>query len=218
MIEGYTPTDLLNAYAHGLFLMADDRDTPAHWYTAEQRGQLPITSLHIPRSLKKYMRKTPYHITINQDFEAVIKACAAQTTERTETWINEEIEQSFITLHQQGHAHSVEYRDETGQLLGGLYGLSLGGTFCGESMFSRSPNASKIALIHLCARLYKGGYKILDTQFKNDHLGQFGIYEISHQNYLAELHRHLTIQTDFLLHGINEKEILEEYWQHRQTL
>ncbi len=186
------------------------QDTEAGWLYPKNRGQLSIQNLHIPRSLKKALRKTKYAITIDQDFEPLITACAESTTDRQETWINPQIRDSFIALNKQGHAHSIEYR-ENGELKGGLYGLSIGGAFCGESMFSRAPNASKIALIHLCARLSMAGYTLLDTQFTNEHLEQFGVFEISHEEYLKHLTPTLGEQLDFMLKGISEGQILKKY-------
>jgi len=202
---------MVSAYCQGLFPMADSADDLfLKWYLPKRRGQLSIPDLHIPRSLKKFMRQSEYTITIDQDFEGVIRACAETTPERSQTWINEPIITLFLQAHEAGLAHSVEYR-LNGELKGGLYGLALGGIFCGESMFSRAENASKTALVHLCARLHKGGFKTLDTQFTNEHLEQFGVTEISNEDYQERLRAHLPLQTDFLLEGITEEEILQDY-------
>lgn len=207
----YTPQVMLSAYAEGFFPMAEGANEPTMWYQSDKRGQIPIHDLHIPRSLKKTMRKTNYTITHNQEFETVLNACAEQTNSRKETWINDEIKQAFINLNHIGHAHSIEYR-ENGELKGGLYGLHLGGLFCGESMFSRTSNASKIALVHLCARLAKGGFKVLDAQFLNDHLEQFGAYTITHDEYIKRITPALNMKTDIFLKGISEKKLIDEFF------
>ena len=167
---------LIEAYKQGLFPMAHSRHSPyVHWVCPEERGQLPILDLYIPKSLKKTVKKSPYTVKVDTDFSAVIAACAAAQDDRPETWINDEIINAYTKLHEKGIAHSIECWDGD-QLVGGLYGLKLGGAFFGESMFSRSRDASKVALVHLCARLWQGGFEILDTQFVNDHLMQFGVY------------------------------------------
>jgi len=209
----FTPEQILAAYAQGYFPMADsEQDAEAGWLYPKMRGQLSIDHLHIPRSLKKVIRQSNYNITINQDFDSVIRACADTTNmaQRQETWINPQIRDSFIELNIQGYAHSVEFRQD-GVLQGGLYGLSIGGAFCGESMFSRTPNASKIALVHLCARLQMAGYTLLDTQFTNAHLEQFGVFEISHEEYLARLTPTLGQRLNFELCGVSEASILKSY-------
>jgi leucyl/phenylalanyl-tRNA--protein transferase len=183
---------VLDAYRCGLFPMAESRDSDEfYWYDPPQRGQLSITDLHIPKRLKRTALSAPYRITINQDFAGVIDGCAAQRNDRKETWINHGIRNLFIALHHEGHAHSVECYQGT-NLVGGLYGLALGGAFMGESMFSRARDASKIALIGLCAQLWKQGFTLLDTQYINDHLTQFGAYEIPKDDYLTLLHKALT--------------------------
>ena len=169
--------------------MAENRESPDfYWYDPPRRGQLSLTTLHVPTRLQKTIRQNLYHISINQDFAAVIDGCAAFTDDRKETWINRGIRDLFIALHRAGHAHSVEARDKTGALVGGLYGLAIGGAFMGESMFSRATDASKISLIALCAQLHHQGFTVLDIQFINDHLTQFGAYEIPREAYKAKLH------------------------------
>ena len=173
-----TPDILLNAYRHGLFPMAEAADaSDLNWYLPEQRGQLPIANLHVPKSLRKLLLKTrPFTVNVNTDFRAIIAMCAEETQDRPSTWINDTIIDLYCDLHAAGHAHSVECRDpSSGEIFGGLYGVSIGQIFCGESMVSRAPNASKVALVHLCARLQTGRFKVLDTQFINDHLLQFGL-------------------------------------------
>ncbi len=183
---------LLAAYSQGIFPMADDAQSEfVHWVCPEMRGQLSITGLHVPRRLKKVVRQMRlkgrfYEIKINSDFEAVMRCCGEQTRERQETWINDQIITAYTDLHKMGHAHSVECWQD-GALIGGLYGVAIGGAFFGESMFSRQSGASKVALVHLAARLYHTGYKVLDTQFTNPHLEQFGIYEVPHQDYIENL-------------------------------
>ena len=214
-----TPELLLAAYKEGLFPMAYGGDSPyVHWVCPEERGQLSITNMHISKSLQKLVRKNLKDnmllIRIDQDFEGVIRACAEETNTRPETWINQQIIDAFCALHKLGHAHSVEVW-QNGALVGGLYGLAIGGAFCGESMFSRVSNASKIALVHLAARLYNGGFTLLDTQFTNEHLEQFGVYEVQHTDYKKRLDTAVKTNTDFVLEGVSDREILEAYFDMR---
>lgn len=217
---------LIEAYKQGLFPMAYNAGSPfIHWVCPELRGQLSIENLHIRRSLRKVIKRgliegTPYHVTIDKAFEAVIGLCAESVETRPETWINDPIRKAFINLHHEGHAHSVEvWREgENGQkLAGGLYGLAIGGAFFGESMFSRRADASKIALVHLCARLWKGGFTLLDTQFINDHLKQFGVYEMPHREYIKQLRAATEHKADFCLDGTDEKTILNDYLNNHQS-
>ena len=169
-----TPELMLRAYGAGLFPMAESRDDPTlHWFDPEERGILPLDSFHCPRRLMRTVRAGPYQVTTDRDFSLVIQGCAAAAPGREGTWINGDIESLFTELHRRGHAHSVECRED-GALVGGLYGVSLGGAFFGESMFSVARDASKVALVHLVARLRLGGYRLLDTQFVTAHLSQFG--------------------------------------------
>lgn len=211
---------LIEAYKQGLFPMAYNAGSPfIHWVCPELRGQLSIERLHIRRSLKKVIRRgliegAPYTVTIDKAFEAVIGLCAESVESRPETWINTPIMQAYINLHRDGHAHSVEVwrEDKDGaELVGGLYGIAIGGAFFGESMFSRATDASKIALVHLCARLHKGGFTLLDTQFVNDHLQQFGVYELPHRDYMKELREAVKRDADFMLKGADEAALLNEY-------
>ncbi len=218
MEEGYRVEHLLYAYRHGLFPMADSAEAgEIYWYNPPLRGQLSIEGLHIPSRLLKTVRQDPYEIRTDSDFTGVIDGCAEARKDRPQTWINETIRRLFIELHEQGHAHSVECY-EHGKLVGGLYGMALGGAFFGESMFSRRRDASKVALVHLAARLWKGGYTLLDTQFVNDHLKQFGIYEIPREEYLAQLEEALVMGGDFVLEGMNENDILKSYLEFRHSI
>lgn len=191
--------------------MADDAtSTYYNFYRPEMRGQLSITDLHIPKKLLKAIRKAPYEITIDQDFEGVIDGCAAERKGHKGTWINACIRNVFIELHKMGYAHSVEARLD-GKLVGGLYGMALGAVFCGESMFSTKTDASKIALVHLCARLSDGDFTVLDTQFTNEHLEQFGIYEIPQDEYEDLIKTEMKKSADFYLQNKSEKELIENY-------
>lgn len=178
-----TPEFLLNAYRKGIFPMAENRDDPElQWFKPIMRGIIPLNDFHLPRRLRRTVLSTAYDIVTNQNFIAVIDGCAEPAPGREETWINDEIRRLFIELHQQNKAHSIEVW-ENGHLVGGLYGLAIGGAFFGESMFSRKRDVSKIALVHLVARLRLGGFVLLDTQFITDHLMQFGALEIPHDVY-----------------------------------
>lgn len=214
MPDEIAATDALAAYAMGLFPMAESRDSDeVWWFDPPQRGQLDIAQLHIPARLKRTVLRHPYDIRIDTAFVHVIDACAAMRNTQKETWINRPIRDLFISLHQQGFAHSVEAW-QNGRLVGGLYGLALGGAFCGESMFSTAPDASKICLVHLCARLWRAGFTLLDTQYVNDHLKQFGVYEIDSATYKQRLRQALGQQPDFRLHrypDINALALASDY-------
>lgn len=173
-----TPELMLRAYRIGLFPMAESRDAQTlYWLDPEQRGVIPLDGFHLSRRLARRVRQAPYRITANRDFARVITECAAPRPNSTDSWINGEIRALFLALHAQGHAHSVEaWQGEA--LVGGLYGVALGGAFFGESMFSRADDASKIALVHLVARLRLGGFTLLDAQFQTAHLAQFGTEEV----------------------------------------
>lgn len=174
---------LLRAYRLGMFPMAESRASRSlHWLDPEARGVLPLNKFHLPRSLMKTLRSGRFSITADTQFAATIAACAAARANRPETWINLEIERLFTELFALGFAHSVEVWAD-GQLVGGLYGASLGGAFFGESMFSTQTDASKIALVHLVARLRLGGYVLLDTQFITAHLTRFGAVEVPRDDY-----------------------------------
>lgn len=192
-----TPELLLRAYTVGVFPMAESRDAEAiSWIDPRSRGILPLDALHIPRSLKKTIRKGRFEIRCNSDFPGVISECAKRTRGRRETWINAQIEHAVIELHRMGYAHSVETWYD-GELVGGLYGVALGGVFFGESMFSRATDASKVALIHLVARLRIGRFKLLDTQFVTDHLQTFGAIEMPAREFLKKLENALAVHCLF---------------------
>ena len=218
MSDDLTLDDVLRAYAMGLFPMAESRDDEEFWwFDPPRRGQLDIAGLHIPEKLRKTVLKFPYEIRVDTAFATVIDACAEIRKTQAETWINKPIRDIFIGLHQAGFAHSVEaWKD--GQLVGGLYGLALGRAFCGESMFSTATDASKICLVHLCARLWKAGFTVLDTQFVNDHLKQFGCYEIDSNIYKERLAQALTRKADFTLPAcppVREDLLVTEYLKNR---
>lgn len=178
---------LLRAYASGIFPMARDRNDPRlYWIDPEQRGILPLDGFHVPKRLARTLRREPFDIRCDTAFEAVMRACAEAAPDRPDTWINEGIVSLFVELFRVGLAHSVEAWQD-GRLVGGLYGLALGSAFFGESMFSRETDASKVVLVHLVARLKRGGFSLLDTQFVTDHLRQFGAIEIPRRDYQTRL-------------------------------
>jgi leucyl/phenylalanyl-tRNA---protein transferase len=192
-----TPQVLLKAYTAGIFPMAESADDPAlYWIEPEERGVIPLKGFHISRSLRKAVRQMPFEIRIDTAFEAVISACAEKTDTRDVTWINSRILKLYTQLHKMGCCHSVESWQD-GKLVGGLYGVRIGGAFFGESMFSRTTNASKIALVHLVARLNFGGFKLLDAQFLNSHIAQFGTYTILKKDYRPILDEALDGTGDF---------------------
>ena len=196
-----TPELILKAYAAGIFPMAEDRrDNQLFWVDPETRGILPLDGFHVSRRLARTVLKADFEITADQSFGEVIAACAAERPGRRGTWINDEIVDLYSALYDRGFAHSVEAW-AGGRLVGGLYGLSIGAAFFGESMFSAVRDASKVALVHLAGRLIAGGYRLLDTQFLTDHLQQFGALEISRADYHGRLERALEIQGDFSAGG-----------------
>ncbi len=196
-----TPDLLLCAYASGLFPMANDRHDPTiHWIEPRRRGVLPLERFHQPKSLKKLIRRQPFEIRIDRAFERVIRACAEPGPERPRTWLNDDLIELYCTLHRQGYAHSVESWAD-GRLVGGLYGISLGAAFFGESMFSRTRDASKVALVALVERLRAGGYLLLDTQFVTDHLRRFGAIEIARESYRHQLRHALETRAVFYSEG-----------------
>jgi leucyl/phenylalanyl-tRNA---protein transferase len=178
-----TPEVLLKAYACGIFPMAEDADDPTlYWIEPEQRGIIPLEGFHISARLARTVRTTNFEVRVDRDFDAVIEGCAEPTRERRRTWINDRIRALYRKLYDRGACHTVEVYDGDA-LVGGLYGVSLGGVFFGESMFHRARDASKIALVHLVARLKAGGYLLLDTQFVTEHLRSFGAYEVTRRHY-----------------------------------
>jgi leucyl/phenylalanyl-tRNA--protein transferase len=200
-MNGFDVRDLLLCYARGVFPMADSReDDEIFLIDPERRGVLPLDGFHISRRLARTVRGDPYEIRIDSAFDAVVAACAEPRPGHPDTWINDTIRRLYGELYELGHAHSVEcWRD--GALVGGLYGVCLRGAFFGESMFSLARDASKIALVHLVARLSAGGYSLLDTQFLTEHLTQFGVTEISRRDYRRKLARALRVDADFQVLG-----------------
>lgn len=182
-----TPDILLQAYACGIFPMADAADDPdIYWVEPANRGILPLDGFHVSRRLARTVRADKFEIRVDTDFDAVISGCAASRTRRDSTWINDEIRRLYGALFNAGHVHTVEaWRD--GRLAGGLYGVHLAGAFFGESMFSLETDASKVALVHLVARLRRNGFQLLDTQFLTDHLARFGAVEMPRERYLKLL-------------------------------
>lgn len=178
-----SPDLVLRAYRAGLFPMAESRrGDRLYWLDPELRGVLPLDGFHLSRKLKRLALSGRFEVTANRDFPGVITGCAAPAAGREDTWINPEIERLFLALHRMEHAHSLEVW-EGGALVGGLYGVALGGAFFGESMFSRARDASKLALVHLVARLRLMGFTLLDAQFQTAHLAQFGCREVPRPTY-----------------------------------
>lgn len=192
-----TPEILLSAYAEGLFPMAERRGDPnLYWISPEARGIMPLAAFHVPKRLARTVRSDRFEVRLDTAFEAVIHACAAPAPGRSESWINDEIVLLYCALHERGFAHSVECWRE-GKLVGGLYGVNLGGAFFGESMFSIERDASKVALVHLVARLKRGGFRLLDAQFLTEHLSHFGAIEIPRREYLARLKDAISNKAEF---------------------
>ena len=192
-----TPELLLRAYAAGIFPMAESRAARSiFWVDPHLRGVLPLNEFHIPRRLRKTVRRRPFEVRCNTAFEAVMRACAAPRPDHPDSWINDQIVRAYTRLHEMGFAHSIEcWRDD--ELVGGLYGVSLGGAFFGESMFSRATDSSKVALVHLLARLKLGGFVLLDVQFVTEHLTQFGVVEVPARDYLLLLNDALRVAAQF---------------------
>ncbi len=188
---------LLECYASGLFPMADAREDAAIFLIdPERRGVIPLDAFHVPRRLARTVRAEPYEVRVDTAFREVVLACSAAGPGRMQTWINRPIEALYGRLHDLGVAHSVECW-QAGTLVGGLYGVSLRGAFFGESMFSRRRDASKVALVHLVARLIAGGYALLDAQFMTEHLEQFGAEEIARREYHRRLTLALEVEAEF---------------------
>ena len=192
-----TPDMLLRAYSIGVFPMAEDRDDlELVWVDPRMRGIIPMNKFHVPRRLRRTLRNCPFEVTFDKDFVGVIEGCAEATEGRPRTWINSRIVDLYTSLHFKGHGHSVEcWKD--GDLLGGLYGISLRGVFFGESMFSRETNASKVALVHLATKLSVGGYAFIDTQFITKHLSHFGAIEVPRNEYRRLLASALKLDSNF---------------------
>ncbi|WP_374655327.1 leucyl/phenylalanyl-tRNA--protein transferase [Phenylobacterium sp.] len=196
-MKRFGPRELLECYARGVFPMADAReDDRVFLIDPEKRGVAPLDAFHVPRRLARTVRRDPFEIRMDTAFARVVLECAAPKPGRTETWINGVIEDLYGQLHEMGHAHSVECWLD-GELVGGLYGVSLGGAFFGESMFSRRTDASKVALVHLVARLIADDFLLLDTQFITDHLTTFGAVEIPRVEYHRRLARALEHRAEF---------------------
>jgi leucyl/phenylalanyl-tRNA--protein transferase len=192
-----TPEVLLKAYACGIFPMAEGADDPAlYWIEPDMRGIIPLDGFHLPTRLARTVRSTRCTVHVNRDFDAVIDGCAEPKQDRARTWINGRIRRIYRTLFDRGHCHTVEVYDD-GRLVGGLYGVSLGRAFFGESMFHRARDASKIALVHLVARLRAGGYRLLDTQYVTDHLKTFGAVEVGKRRYHRLLEDAMIGEADF---------------------
>jgi leucyl/phenylalanyl-tRNA--protein transferase len=193
---GFGPDELLQCYATGVFPMGEGRDDPRIFLVEpEQRGVIPLDRFHIPTRLKRTVRSDPFDIRVDTAFDAMLDSCAAPGPGREDSWINGPIRRLYVELNARGRAHSIEcWYDE--RLVGGLYGVTLGGAFFGESMFSRERDASKVALVHLVARLKRGGWRLLDAQFLTGHLSQFGTVETPQSFYLSMLKAALGVQPD----------------------
>ena len=192
-----TPQVLLKAYSCGIFPMAESADDPAlYWIEPQQRGVLPLNTIHLSSRLAQTIRNTPLEVRIDTNFHGVIDGCAASRPGRRTTWINGRIRSLYGELFDAGHCHTVEVWED-GSLAGGLYGVALQGAFFGESMFSTVRDASKIALIHLAARLIHGGFTLLDTQFVTEHLRQFGAHEVERAEFHELLETALQQDGDF---------------------
>ncbi|MGZ3411336.1 MAG: leucyl/phenylalanyl-tRNA--protein transferase [Xanthobacteraceae bacterium] len=192
-----TPEVLLKAYACGIFPMAERADDPSlYWVEPEMRGIIPLEGFHVSARLARTVRSDRFQVIANHDFDAILEGCAEPAPGRTNTWINDRIRRLYRGLYAIGHCHTVEVYED-GALVGGLYGVSLGSTFFGESMFHRSRDASKVALVHLVARLKAGGFRLLDTQFVTDHLRTFGAIEVTRRVYQKLLADALEGEADF---------------------
>lgn len=189
-----TPGLLLYGYARGIFPMANPDDGDAiYWYAPDPRGILPLDGFHVPKNLAKLVRRGRFDVTTDRAFEALMRACAAPAPGREATWISEEIVEAYTALHRLGVAHSVECW-QGGGLVGGLYGVALGGAFFGESMFHTVRDASKVALVHLVRHLRRGGFTLLDVQYVTPHLAQFGAVEVPRAAYLRRLDAALGVE------------------------
>jgi leucyl/phenylalanyl-tRNA--protein transferase len=196
-----TPEVLLKAYSCGIFPMAESAEDPAlYWIEPDQRGVIPLDRFHVPARLARTVRSDRFTVAINRDFDAVMDGCAEPQPGRSRTWINARIRSLYRKLHERRHCHSVEVYDGN-KLVGGLYGVALGRAFFGESMFHRTRDASKVALVHLVARLKAGGFKLLDTQFVTDHLKIFGAVEVPRRQYHKLLEAALVGEGDFAALG-----------------
>ena len=196
-LEKFTAEHLIKAYALGIFPMAESANAErVFWVDPEYRGILPLQGFHVPARLARTVRQDQFDVRVDLDFPGMMRACAKSREERPSTWINQEILDLYTELHERGLAHSIECW-KGGHLVGGLYGVTLGGAFFGESMVSFERDASKVALVHLVARLKAGGYTLLDTQFVTEHLRQFGVIEIPKERYHKLLEKALTTPANF---------------------
>lgn len=188
---------LIRAYQRGMFPMAHPETGRVEWYSPDPRGVLPLDLFHVPKTLARRARQAPFRISSDESFEAVMRACSEPAPGREQTWIDERLVRAYVELHARGAAHSVEAWLE-GELVGGLYGVHLGGAFFGESMFSLpergGTDASKLCLVELVARLQRGGFALLDTQFWTPHLGRFGCIEIRRDRYMRQLASALSLR------------------------
>ena len=208
----YAPETLIKAYSLGVFPMAlAHDDDEIHFFEPDSRGIIPLNPPHIPKRLLRLVKQRPYDVRYNTAFHEVITQCGRITPNRSDSWINNTIIELYVALHAMGFVHSVEIYDGD-ELIGGLYGIKLGRVFFGESMFSRRPNTSKIALTHLMARLHYGGFQILDAQFGNDHLTQFGLIEIPKEMFQEQLQIALDGRADLNL-GKSENEMIAHLLQ-----
>jgi leucyl/phenylalanyl-tRNA---protein transferase len=199
-----TPDLLLRAYAAGIFPMAESADDPElFWVDPDWRGIIPLNGFHVPSRLKRTIRQGLFEIRCDTAFEAVIRGCASPSADRPRTWINDEIVRLYVELFRRGFAHSVESWFE-GELVGGLYGVSINAAFFGESMFSWVTDASKVALVQLMAVLIRGGYTLLDTQFVTDHLKRFGAVEVPRADYRRRLAAALIGAAEFQPGGVDD--------------
>lgn len=192
-----TPELIIRAYQAGIFPMAEDASSEdLFWVSPQKRGIIPLDGFHVSKSLRKTIRTAPWQVRVDTDFPAIIEGCASAGTDRDSTWINPAIRKLYGQLFERGYCHTVEVWDGP-DLIGGLYGLSIGAAFFGESMFHRRTDASKVALTHLVERLNAGGYHLLDTQFVTDHLATFGGIEIPREDYELRLAEALEHRGDF---------------------
>ncbi len=206
-----TPEMLLQAYRTGVFPMAESREGQRlYWFDPVRRGILPLDGFHLSHSLRRRLRQGSHSVTLNTDFAGVIAGCADRET----TWINAGITRLFTALHGQGHAHSLEIR-EGGTLVGGVYGLALGGLFAGESMFSRRRDASKLALAYLVTHLARCGFQLFDTQYLTDHLASLGGVEITRAQYRARLAQALEADADIHRHALPDAQEVLQRNTHR---
>ena len=202
-----TPEQLIQTYMLGIFPMSDSRNSKKTYFVnPKQRGIIPIKGFHVSKSLLRLIRKRPFKITLNNAFPEVIRSCA--TINRTDTWINNEIETLFSQLNKQHYAHSIECWEDD-KLVGGIYGIAIGGVYFAESMFSSVSNASKIALVNLVARLWKTGFQLLDVQFLNDHLIQFGAYQIKNTEFKEKLEKAMNLNANLYSVGTTDEKFFD---------